>query len=149
MRRAFYIPVVLLIVSSAASSLPADQTIRQIEHDQATRERQASRLCLSLPGYDWFNKEFRFEKETTIGFINFAPESLYVRIRARHARFVDAAWWWNPLDKNHQPTLDWYAFRKAYEGAARVISRHHWLEDWKRASAERSIELHLIGTGIG
>src|SRR5207245_9770124 len=112
MRRALYLVIVLLNSGSTISLLAADQTVQQIERAEAARERRAAQLCRLLPGYDWFSSEFRFEKDTTIGLINSVPESLYVRIRARHARFVDAAWWWDPLDKNHRPHLQRYAFGK-------------------------------------
>jgi hypothetical protein len=121
----------------------------RVERDEQSREARAAQLCRELPGYDWFQTEFVFEKNTTVGYINFAPESLYVKIRAKRPTFVDAAWWWNPLDKNKRPTLDWYAFRRTYESAAKVISRHRWLSEWKRASPGRSIELWAIGTSIG
>jgi hypothetical protein len=137
------------LIASSISSSHANVKFDRVEREELSREARAAQLCRKLPGYDWFQTEFIFEKDTTVGYVNFDPESLYVRIRAKRSRLVDAAWWWNPLDKNKRPTLDWYAFRRTYESAAMVISRHHWLAEWKRALPGRSIELWAIGTNIG
>ena len=77
------------------------------------------------------------------------PESLYVWVRARKSRPIEQVWWWDPLDKQGRPKVDWNGFRRAYEDASRKIGDYTWVEDWKRAQKGRSVELHLFGTEIG
>ena len=101
--------------------------------------------------YDWFNREFRFDKRssTTVGHVNGFDESLFVQLAARRHRLIDAARWWNPLGRDRQPQYDWHDFRRAYDDASREVARHRWVEACKRLHPGRTVEIQVFGTEIG
>jgi hypothetical protein len=84
-----------------------------------------------------------------VGAINMFPESLYVSLHARTADPVNAAWWWDPIDKDGDPQYDWHAFIQLHRAASKVVGRHAWLKQWRVAGPGRSLELHAFGAGIG
>jgi hypothetical protein len=76
------------------------------------------------------------------------PESLFVELRSTKPQTIDAAWWWNILSDG-KPSLSWRDFLAAYTSAERTASKHRWLSEYKRLPGKRSLELHLLGTGVG
>ena len=76
------------------------------------------------------------------------PESLFVRLRSTKKTTIDAVRWWNPLS-HKKPSLDWREFLAAYAAAERAVAKHPWLAEQKNLGGERSLELELLGTGVG
>src|SRR5689334_21207655 len=139
----FRLRIFILLACSlqlAARGVADSKETAQQEADE--RNEKAEQLCMALPGYNEFQREFRLH-DAMLGSINFPPESLYVRIDAKTPQVIDAAWWWDPLDANKRPTLGWNDLRTAYLRASEVVSKHRWLLDWKRGLAGRSIELWI------
>lgn len=121
---------------------------------QATRMREdaaKNSRCLAmaraLPGYEEFKRTFRLN-EARVGIINFSPESLHIDFRSTVRRNIDAVWWWNPLVEG-KPSLAWPDFLAAFAKAEQLVARHPWLAAQKRLPGGRSLELHLLGTGLG
>src|SRR6201999_3375144 len=99
------------------------------------------KLIPQLRGYDWFKKNFTFERDSRVGLINFGDLSLWVQLRSRKPAVIDAAWWWNPLNATRRPTLDWIDFKSVYDRASPVVARHRWLQEWKSKQRGSIIEL--------
>jgi hypothetical protein len=112
------------------------------------RQRKAWQLSQDLKGYDVLRKSFEVEN-ALLGLINGFPASLHVDLRSTNSELVNAVWWWNPLDKDGNPTYDWNTFLGVYRDASVVIAKHIWLEKWLDARPGRRVELHLFGKGIG
>jgi hypothetical protein len=107
----------------------------------------ATMACRKLAAYDELQKSFRIES-AALGYINSMPKSLFVELRSTSATTIDATWWWNPLVAE-VPSLTWQDFLGAYAAAELAMSRHPWLTTLKKFDGDRSLELHLLGTGLG
>lgn len=107
--------------------------------DSALSGQQYSRLDGYLEAMDWCRVD-----RAMSGHINMQPESLFLEISTRYPSLLDAARWWNPL-KEGKPTFNWKDFTAAYDAALRQVGTHTWLEDWKNAGPDRTLELQAVG----
>ena len=124
MGSAAYVLLFCIVAAGAKGTALAPLNVAREKED---RERLAARLCSRLRGYEWFNREFSFDKRsTTVGHVNGFDESLFVQLAARRHRLIDAARWWNPLGRDRQPQYDWHDLRRAYDDASREVARHRW-----------------------
>lgn len=121
---------------------------RKVAAEVAQRHSRAWQECQHLKGYATLRKSFEVE-DANLGSINMFPESLHVTLRTTNSGLLNAAWWWDPLDKEGNPTYDWDAFLQVYAEAAKVVAKHTWLLEWRDASPGRLVELHAFGKGIG
>lgn len=126
---------------------PRPASVPDLEQINAAKSRAALAICRTLPEYQQLQKSFTIE-DATLGLINSMPESLFVELRSTKPQPIDAAWWWNPLSRR-KPSLTWQHFLTAYAAAVRVVARHPWLTQLKNLPGKRSLELHVLGTGIG
>jgi hypothetical protein len=126
---------------------PADVSGKNEAERISNDSRDALTICRSLPDYQSLHNSFEIE-DATLGFINFLPESLFVRLRSTKPRTIDAAWWWNPLS-DKKPSLAWQDFLTAFAKAEHAMAKHPWLGKLKSLPGERSLELHLLGMQIG
>lgn len=98
---------------------------------------------VGLKGYTALQREFRVQ-EVMLGDINLLPYSLFADLRAVRPRLVDAARWFDPIEKG-RPRYSWSDFLTVHGDVEQVASRHTWLADWKQAGAGRTIESHIFG----
>jgi len=96
-----------------------------------------------LEGYLEAMDRFRVDKVQS-GSINMQPDSLFLEISARYPSLLDGAWWWNPL-KDGKPTSNWREFLAVYDAALRRVEGQAWLQDWKNAAPDRTLEVHAVG----
>jgi len=107
------------------------------------QEEKSKVLARSLPGSTEFLREWTIE-DTYLGYINFAPYSLHVQLKARRQRLVDAAWWWNPAEDD-VPALGWSDFTAVHSELERAVLPHTWLREWKARGKKHGIEAHIVG----
>lgn len=127
-------------------TLPRDQTAAYREVGERRGEEQtdqlAKRMAEELDSYDALQREFRVE-ESTLGWINGLPYSLYLQLRALKPRLVDAAWWFNPAE-NERARYDWNQFLAVHRSVERAADAHPWLAAWKQAGPKRSVEAQIF-----
>ena len=73
---------------------------------------------------------------------------MFIEVQSTKQQSIDAVWWWNPLT-NGEPSLTWHDFLASYRQADRIVGKHRWLAELRHAPGERSVELHLLGRGVG
>jgi hypothetical protein len=107
--------------------------------DSALSGQQYSRLEGYLEAMDWCRVD-----QAMSGHINMQPESLFLEISTRYPSLLDTARWYNPL-KDGQPTYSWRDFTATYDAALRQVGTQTWLEEWKNAGPDRTLELNSAG----
>jgi hypothetical protein len=80
----------------------------------AWREQAARALCASLDGWAAVEKDWDLI-DADVGDINGHPTSLQPDLRSKDGKRTIR--WWNPLDEDEQPTLDWTDFLEAVKSA--------------------------------
>lgn len=115
--------------------------------EEEKKEMPAYRMCYGLEGYDRIKKLFTVKK-ADLGCINMLPYSLHVKLgpAGNGGRLVNAAWWFNPVDEQkNKARYDWNDFIDVYTEVNAVVSRHHWLSEWRGISPNRTIEAQIFG----
>jgi len=135
-------------IDKAAQPSSDSEQDRPVDKQLQKERRRARKLYTKLPGYDEFKKEFTID-DAMLGDVNMMPESLFVELQAKGQNVIDSVWWWNPLTKSGEATKNWTEFLKAYHEAEEFVSTLQWLKDLKTLSDDRSVELHMLGTGFG
>ncbi len=118
---------------------------RQREIELASQKALAA--ARELSGYSEVQRSFSLE-EAILGDVNSMPDSLFIQLSSTKPRTLDAAWWWNPLSGN-APSLAWPDFTAAFADAEHLVAKHPWLAAQRNLEGKRSLELHLLGRGIG
>jgi hypothetical protein len=114
--------------------------------ERAADSRKALAVARDLAHYDDLRRSFRLE-DAHLEYVKSRPESLFVKLGSTTRRTIDAAWWWNPVSGG-TPSLSWHDFLAACTSAERIAAKHPWLSELKSLPGKRSLELHLIGTGV-
>ena len=143
----FFSLALLLAASLAFSGCESARPRNPEAAERAAESRKAFAAARDLAGYDAFKRSFRLE-DAHLGYVNSMPESLFIQIRSIKRWPIDAAWWWNPLS-NGTPSLSWHDFLASYGAAERIVAKHPWLSKLNHLGGKRSLELHLLGRGVG
>jgi hypothetical protein len=105
------------------------------------------KLCKELPGYARLRERFEIE-DSTLGYVNRADLSLFVRLRSIGEGGLNAAWWWDPI-ADGSPRYSWTDFLDCFDRANEVIKRHSWLKEWIETGPARTLDLHAFGCTTG
>jgi len=101
-----------------------------------------------LPGYSLASERFAVDSAVT-GNWSSQPLSLFVELHSRAPGLIDDVRWYDFI-RDGAPMADWLDFVQAYADALVVVQRQAWLLDWKAASPDRTVDLHLSGArGVG
>jgi hypothetical protein len=47
--------------------------------------------------------------------------------------------------KDDRPQYDWNTFLRVHGEVERIAAQHTWLQEWKKAGTDRSVEAHIVG----
>jgi hypothetical protein len=131
----------------ATHPFPVSHLIEPYEIDRFLDAERAWALCRSVDGYQNIRESFEIES-ATVGCVNLLPDSLHVSLRTTSQGPVNGVWWWNPLDENGQPKLNWNDLVRFHAVANQVLSKHPWLAEWRENLFGRTVELHALGDNI-
>lgn len=106
-------------------------------------KRKETRLSRSIRGYDELLRRFRIDRATQ-GFPNSIDESLLVTLSATAGKYLDSAWWLNPI-ANGKPRYSWADFTELFDRVDHLLEGHRWLREWRAAGQGRRLELHALG----
>lgn len=123
-----------------------EHTRAQIELQARRAKAESALMVKRLGGYAGALRNWRIE-ETDRGWINVPDESLFVQMKARNRRPVDAIWWFDPLVRG-QPLYSWPALLRAHAAIERAVIGRPWLEKWKQSGLGRSLEAQVWGTRL-
>jgi hypothetical protein len=115
--------------------------------DLAAARKEAVNDCRRIRGFRKLRGRLEIESAYK-GVVNAMPESLNVTLKSTRPALIDDVDWWNPVVAG-KPSLSWTDFLVAYNQAETALARHPWLAVWKKKALGRSIDVNLLGTGIG
>ncbi len=140
----------VLCPSSAGAAAPSREgpEIKElpgavIGNEEVRPDPEALWRCQKLRGYLTLVQSFVIEAAEQ-GAVNRPDDSLFTVLRAEKGKNLNAAWWFNPIVRG-EPRYDWNDFLALFNHVDGLLSRHSWLEGWKKATEGRLLELHAFG----
>jgi len=102
----------------------------------------------AIDGYALTNGILRVENART-GNIDRYPLAMVLTLVPRYPAAIDEIWWWNPIEDG-RTTSTWRDVLGTWRAAMLAVAREDWIGAWKRAGAERTVGLEVVGArGIG